>query len=425
MSPRSYTPPPSKDYSFNLGLVHRVFLNNTDQIKQGEENNSYQMIELKALNSTMKTVQKKISARPLLRGVNDSITRGDLVLFTTIKEKSYYLGPLNTFNEPNYSSAPFYKKLLEGRDGNIENASLINNYGYGEKFPYKKIKKAQKDKNIELDFFSDEQYDFCKVSDLTLEGRHGNFIRLGSRGIFPNLSIDNNSTGASENINIGSTISMLSNGSISQNFNINENLFRLSVDPILQDGEEVNLFALNKGNDGDESSFNYRFGYEDPKVVEKNDKDQMIIFSDRITFDARNPLGGDFTVSAKNNINFGAGKNFTLNNSGYSVINSNNIYLGDVNKTKDEPMVLGEQLRIILEQIVNILSNAHAFVQGVPIPLVDNVGAPLKKSKLVGSLKSLEELLQELTIREQEDGVYQNGNTAFLSRHHYIEQNRS
>ena len=86
---RSYTPLPSKDYSFSLGLVHRVFLNNTDEIKQGEEDNSYQMIELKALDSTMQTVQRKLPARPLLRGINDSITRGDLVLFTTIKEKSY------------------------------------------------------------------------------------------------------------------------------------------------------------------------------------------------------------------------------------------------------------------------------------------------------------------------------------------------
>ena len=351
------------------------------------------------------------------------MTRGDLVLFTMIKKKTYYLGPLNTFNNPTFTSANFYSKKLEGRDSN--DMPLVNKYGYGIDYPYAKNTKLQKFKNDELDFFSEDGYENSKVSDVLIEGRHGNSIRLGSRGIYPNLTIDNGSSGTSENINFGSTIAMMSNGSISQNFNVNENLFRLSVDPISEEGEEVNLFSLNKGNDGDESSFNYRFGFEDNDVTTKNDRDQMIIFSDRITFDARNPLGGDFTVSAKNNINFGAGKNVTLNNSGYSVINSNNIYLGDVNKTKDEPMVLGEQLRIILEQIVNILSNAHAFVQGVPIPLVDNVGAPLKKSKLVGSLKSLEELLQELTIREQEDGVYQDGNTTFLSRHHYIEQNRS
>ena len=353
MGKRSYTPLPSKDYSFSLGLVHRVFLNNTDNVKQSTENNSYQMIELKALDSTMQTVQRKLPARPLLRGVSDSITRGDLVLYTIIKDKVYYIGPLNTTNNPNISSAPFYDKILEGRDSG--DLSLINKFGYGSDYPYAKNTKIQKFKNEELDFFGEDEYDLSKVSDLTLEGRHGNSIRIGSRGIFPNLTIDNNSSGTSENIIFGSTISMISNGSISQNFGINENIFRLSVDPIPQDGDEVNIYSINTGNDEDESSFNYRFGYEDDEQNVKSEKDQMIIFSDRITFDARNPDGGDFTVSANNNINFGAGKNFTLNNSGYSVINSNNIYLGVQSKEKTEPMVLGNELRLILIRIMEVL----------------------------------------------------------------------
>ena len=49
------------------------------------------------------------------------------------------------------------------------------------------------------------------------------------------VTIDNDSQGNSEDISKGSTISMISNGSISQNFNINENQFRLSKDPIPTD----------------------------------------------------------------------------------------------------------------------------------------------------------------------------------------------
>ena len=247
----------SKSYSFSLGLVHRVFLNNTDNVKQSTENNSYQMIEFKALDSTMQTVQRKLPARPLLRGVSDSITRGDLVLYTIIKDKVYYIGPLNTTNNPNISSAPFYDKILEGRDSG--DLSLINKFGYGSDYPYAKNTKIQKFKNEELDFFGEDEYDLSKVSDLTLEGRHGNSIRIGSRGIFPNLTIDNNSSGTSENIIFGSTISMISNGSISQNFGINENIFRLSVDPIPQDGDEVNIYSINTGNDENESSFKLNF----------------------------------------------------------------------------------------------------------------------------------------------------------------------
>ena len=118
---------------------------------------------------------------------------------------------------------------------------------------------------------------------------------MGSEDI-PNLTIDNNSSGTSENINFGSTISMMSNGSISQNFGLNENTFRLSVDPIPQDGDTVNPFSLNTGNDDGENSFNYRFGFEDDDVTIKNDKDQMIIFSDRITFDQKS-FGWRFYVS--------------------------------------------------------------------------------------------------------------------------------
>jgi len=401
----------SKTYSFSLGLVHRVFLNNTDEVKLGEEDNSYQMIEFKALDSTMQTVHRKLPARPLLRGISDSITRGDLVLYTIIKDKVYYIGPLNTNNNPNNSSANFYGKKLEGRD--TSDLSLINSDGYGSDYPYAKNTRVQKFKSDILDFFGEDEYDLSKLTDLTLEGRHGNSIRIGSRGIFPNLTIDNNSSGISENINFGSTISMMSNGSISQNFGLNENTFRLSVDPIPQDGDAVNPFSLNAGNDEGENSFNYRFGFEDDDVTIKNDKDQMIIFSDRITFDARNPLGGDFTVSARNNINFGAGKNFTLNNSGYSVINSNNIYLGVQSKEKTEPMVLGNELRLILIRIMEVLNKSRANVQGVALPLVDSTLATLN----LAPTDEIGTILQDLKDLDPQNGG------GFLSKHHYIEQN--
>ena len=99
----------SKSIVFSLGFVDRVFLNNTDDVKQTQESNSSQMIQVKSLgdNSSMPTIQRILPARPLLRGISDSITRGDLVLFTSIGKKTYYIGPLNTFNNPNVTSADF------------------------------------------------------------------------------------------------------------------------------------------------------------------------------------------------------------------------------------------------------------------------------------------------------------------------------
>ena len=213
-----------------------------------------------------------------------------------------------------------------------------------------------------------------------------------------------------EVLNDGSIISMLSNGSIAQNYGMEQQDFRLSVDPIPKEGEEVSSYKLNKGSG--EECFNYAFGLESDTDT-KTDFDQIIIFSDRITFDARGKLGGDFTVSANNNINFGARNNFTLNNSGYSVINSNNIYLGVQSKEKTEPIVLGNELRLILIRIMEILNKARANVQGVALPLVDGNLKPLNFS----SIDEIGTILQELKDLDPQNG------SLFLSKHHYIEQN--
>ena len=65
-------------------------------------------------------------------------------------KKTYYIGPLNTFNNPNVTSADFYNKNLEGR--NSVNSSLVNQNGYGNEFPYVENTKIQKTKNYQLDF---------------------------------------------------------------------------------------------------------------------------------------------------------------------------------------------------------------------------------------------------------------------------------
>ena len=74
--------------------------------------------------------------------------------------------------------------------------------------------------------------------------------------------------------------------------------------------------------------------------------DQVVLFSDRITFDARR---SNLNVSAHKDINIGVGENFNLNTIGFSVINSGNIYLGREAKRREQPMVLGESLRVLLE----------------------------------------------------------------------------
>ena len=67
-------------------------------------------------------------------------------------------------------------------------------------------------------------------------------------------------------------------------------------------------------------------------------------------------------------------------------------------------MVLGEQLKLILEELVGILESAHALVQGVPVPITDSTAVPL--------LPKIQSLKNKLTT------------PAFHSQYHYIEENK-
>ena len=114
------------DFEFHLGHVERVFPSEeemtyyTGNISDSDLASS-QMILLTPTTGLLPNLRKKFLARPLLRGVSDSITRGDLVLYTSIAGKRFYLGPLNTLNSPNYSPDHTYKSPKKikatGEDG--------------------------------------------------------------------------------------------------------------------------------------------------------------------------------------------------------------------------------------------------------------------------------------------------------------------
>ena len=407
---------------FHLGTVRRVYTENKGG--KGTELYNTNFIVLNGLDTTLPTVAKNLRARPLFRGVHDSITKGDLVLFSIINRKVYYIGPLNTFNDPNYSANPSYSKQKQYR-GLDHNVSL-DGKGYSELYPKITTKPLDKiyPRNLDLDFITDDRgvltnttaVEFAKFTDLVFEGRHGNSIRIGSRAVNPILNIHNNRlSNNTEQLGQGSLISMMSVGSIEQNFM--EYGFQLSVD---ENRIKEDNFKLNGGNLDGENSYDYNYSIVNPDQTDEEDRvdfDQIIIFSDKITFDARSSTAGDFTVSANRNINLGARKNFTLNNKGFSVINSGNIYIGKEAKNKAQPMVLGDELRILLLDIMTILQDSRALVQGVPIPLVKQDSTPM-----ADRIQSVINQLQPRTLSGDPE-LPQPGPTKFLSQYHYVEQN--
>jgi len=372
-------------------------------------------------------MKNKFLARPLLRGVSDSITRGDLVLYTNITGKYFYLGPLNTLNSPNYSPDHTYQDSKNTDDEN----------GYSTaypKYPYPKLSKTPYDSMATMQFDTlkkpEESYLepgseldlLTKYTDLTLEGRHGNSIRIGSRRERPSINISNGRVSDSfESYSDGSNISLFSVGSLSQNLGgyYNAEGLRLSCD---NDENNPRKLFINHGNneDGNENIFDYDYGNPILDNYLDTESDQIIMFSNRITFDAKT---NDLTLSAYRNINLGAGKNFTLTNRGFSVIESNNIYIGKEAKNKAQPMVLGDELRTLLLDIMNILQDSRALVQGVPIPLVKPDSAPM-----FDRIQNIINKLQPRTYEKDENGEDietkpKIDGSPILSHYHYIEQN--
>jgi len=410
-----------KDIDFFLGQIEQVHLHSEDKPSGLKKDVSPQAIQVRPLDSAMPTTSRTVPAFPLLRGISDSVTRGDLVLITLIYEKYFYIGPINSFNEPNYGSNPTWtkrRKNLGVRDDDQE-FDLPN--GYGEGYPIQDVDKLIKNRSFDLDGYTDDLHHTSKHTDLVFEGRHGNAIRIGSRDKDPILNISNGNELGVESANYGSLISLIENGSIRQH----HGRFHLSTDANRSNGVSPRYqitigngekpFTKPNSSDLENLELNvYNYSQEIREETDKDEFHQILITSNNIILDARTN-NGDLTLSSGKNINIGATQNFTLNNEGKSVINSNNIYLGERARYKNEPMVLGNELRLILLEIMGILQKSRALVQGVPIPFVD------QNSKLMSS--QIQKVISKLNKMAPEGDTGKKDGVNFLSTHHYIEQN--
>jgi hypothetical protein len=334
---------------------------------------------------------------PLFRGMVDVPTIGDQVLLCDFGDVDYYLGPLNTTNNPNFNI-----DHMNTSDPNIKNTDKYKNkvtnrdiIGLSKSFPLLPVARLQKKFKNKLDHLSDEKRKDIKEThgDIVLEGRHGNSLRIGSRDLYPNIILSNYRLPfmTEESTNDGSIISMTSAGSIYDTLGEN---FIIGSDAV--DGNDK---YVGQGNDGEEDRYDYKFGRDkedNPKMA-----NQIFMNSDKITFSTRN---NNITLSAHKNVDIGAGNNLTINTKNLVSIDSTNIYLGKQAKEQNEPLVLGEQLRLILEEMVSILEifKVTACVAGLSGP-----PAPDVLQKIIG-------LKQKLSSAKT---------AKFQSKKHFIEDN--
>ena len=112
-------------------------------------------------------------------------------------------------------------------------------------------------------------------------------------------------------------------------------------------------------------------------------------------------------MSSLLNLDFGAGNNLTINTKNYTSIESSNIYLGKQARQKAidggeaEPLVLGIQLRELLEELVGMVETLK--VTGV----FPGISGPIDP----GTISKINSIKQKLA------------NPTFFSQYHFIEDN--
>mgnify|MGYP003153534957 CR=1 FL=1 len=378
---------------------------------------------------------------PLLRGITDSITKGDPVLLCTFGGIQYYLGPLNSSNDVNFNADPMWsgegvtvQKKRHDKIGTPITLSTLQNLE-SENFVKESYVRLQKIPRESLDRYFDSNRDNPEEdnfsinethTDMVLEGRHGNSIRIGSRRVDPYIFISNgrNSMQSQESLVDGSIISMTSYGSLKQHFSdyqdpITEEIitgFQFSSDLPHQSSRniknirkissimqslETDMFASdNAESDAYDAGFDI---HSNP--LENYRGNQIMIRSDRLVFDAK--IDNIF-ISSRKNLYLGSGGNVSITTNEDLIINSRYTFIGNPtpnNTSREmEPMVLGNQLKDILKDILKLFKEVRTITQGGPMPLIDQKKVPLSESKLL--------------VKPIEDKI-----NIFLSNFHYIEPN--
>ena len=297
------------DLEFHIGHVERVFTNSKDvrayqgKLKDKIPGNPSGVILVRNQKGILPTIGNESLAKPMLRGISDSITRGDLVIYCSIAGQSYYLGPINTTNQVTKTPDPF--NALRKSPLNDQRKDQPDGYSINFPPPKTSVNKLQKTYMPEIDYPNNSSagnpgttaYHEGSFSDVTLDGRFGNSIRVGSRHSNPILNIHNGRFGTYESLSEGSLISMTSLGSFDNNWLQNQG-FLLSSDrrigieySDITEGQYPG-YRLNFGNDevGEPREDLFDYDYSSIETILDNDlgqRDQMILFSDRITFDAR------------------------------------------------------------------------------------------------------------------------------------------
>tara|TARA_R100001591_G_scaffold1760_1_gene4221 strand:- start:108 stop:1334 length:1227 start_codon:yes stop_codon:yes gene_type:complete len=311
---------------------------------------------------------------PLLRTMHDIPSKGDPVLLCTIGRINYYLGPLNTpTNSPTWNDDPSLLPELMATFTQNNDTTVRGLKGespnFNKEISYSRLSKIRKG---DLDYG-----DAVKetTGDTLIEGRHGNSIRIGSRSNNPYIFLSNERlpTNTFENISDGTLISITSDGTLQEHFNgyydveteESINGFQLS-----SDGIEDNTYPigdihsdLNNGADIQETIYGYN-------------GNQILFHSDRITINSKLD---DIFISSIKDIHIGASRHMSINAPKSLNVLSDNVNIGNSNRATMESMVLGEALKEVLNDIINLIPSITITTQLGPQSPMPTIQADIQK----------------------------------------------
>ena len=323
---------------------------------------------------------------PLFRGMYELPALGDPVLLCTVGGVNYYLGPLNTFNSPNFNPDTLYtpEKSLFKKD---EEGNIRRSKGESVNFKKQNVQRLGKIPNEEL-----EKQNVVNEThgDMMLEGRHRNSIRIGSRDVHPYIFISNGRQpkAIKESLSDGSLISITEKGSLAQHFgkyfrrvDVIRNTeeisggtrepvvgFTLASDTILPDEEPQKRFMSSLISSVNGTPENTDGIYEYGKL---NNQHQMLFHSDRITINSKLD---DIFLSSNKDIHIGTKRHLTISTSENLVIESEKTFFGNPFKDKVEMdnLVLGKKLQTALKGIIGLIKEIQVNTQlgpQSPLPL--------------------------------------------------------
>ena len=348
--------------------------------------------------------------RPLFRGVTDSVNKEDLVLITIVGNVGYYMGPLNISNTPSDTTAE-----LSGISNTKTPSKTYPSAAYFNRLT-KRFKPDLDDPKEKATRITDPKTGKIILpdihTDMILEGRHGNSIRIGSRNKFPSVIIDNgrNTNQSFESINDSSIFAMFEKGSILNHFDPeDENLdgepysFRLgdeSVESPTNFIKKTFTAPLGRGlpidgesdSDIEETLYNYS-------------KPFTILNSDRIIINARKE---NMFISAKKHIHIGSGDALTFSTSKNTIFNSTDrfdinapeIRLGSQVDEETQPIVLGDTLVSKVVDLCDQLDQLINNITAITVPTTQGPsGTPINAAAFAGQtsgIKAVADSIEEI-----------------------------